>query len=55
MATDKPKFSVILEPEINTLVEKYWHQNELKNKSKATARLIEIGLITEGLLKEKTE
>ena len=53
MATDKPKFTVILEPEVYDVLKKYWHQNELKSKSTAAAQLIKIGLQQEGFLKTK--
>ena len=40
MATDKPRFTVILEHDIANGVEEYWHSNRLKNKNAAINDLL---------------
>lgn len=55
MATDKPKFSVIVEEDILQLVEDYRHIHKLRSKSAAAAELIEKGLRNVGLLKQTKE
>lgn len=60
MATDKPKFTVIVDKEINRLIEDYRHKYNVENeknisKSAATAKLIELGLQYVGLFKQTKE
>ena len=44
MATDKPRFSITLDPEMLEDVLKYKESNRLSTQSKAIQRLIEIGI-----------
>ncbi len=55
MATDKPKFSVIVEEDTLQLIEDYRHIHKLRSKSAAAAELIEIGLRNVGLLEHQKE
>ena len=53
MATDKPKFTVIVDTIIDDLIEEYRHKYKMRSKSAAAAKLIEIGLQHEKLLEQK--
>ena len=44
MATDKPRFSITLDPEMLNDVLKYKESNRLSTQSKAIQRLVEIGI-----------
>lgn len=44
MATEKPRFTIILEPDIANQVDAYWHANKLKNKNAAINELLRMAL-----------
>ena len=50
MATIKPRFSIVVDEEINQRIEDYFYNNRLRSKSAAAVELIKIGL--EALEKE---
>ena len=44
MATDKPRFSVTMEPQMLEKVEDFQHENRMKSQSKAITELVRLGL-----------
>lgn len=40
MPTDKPRFSIVLEPEMSEELDAYWHQNRFKSKNAAINDLL---------------
>ena len=40
MPTDKPRFSIVLEPEMSNELEAYWHNNRYKSKNAAINDLL---------------
>lgn len=40
MPTDKPRFSIVLEPETSEELEAYWHKNRFKSKNAAINDLL---------------
>ena len=44
MPTEKPRFTIILEPEIAEQLEIYWHSHKLKNKNAAINELLRMVL-----------
>lgn len=40
MPTDKPRFSIVLEPEMSEELEAYWHENRYKSKNAAINDLL---------------
>lgn len=44
MPTEKPRFSVILDEDLNEAVERYWHTNKLKSKAAAVSELLTLAL-----------
>lgn len=55
MATEKPKFTVIVEEDLNKEIEDFMFEQRLRSKSAATVQLIQKGLekIKEDIAKEK--
>lgn len=44
MPTDKQKFTVIVDDELNKQIEDYFYNNRLRSKSAAAVELIKMGL-----------
>ena len=53
MATDRPRYTVSVDPEMFKQIEDFRFQNRFQTRSEATVELIRLGL--EALLKEQTE
>lgn len=55
MATEKPKFTVIVEEDLNKEIEDFMFEQRLRSKSAATVHLIQKGLekLKEDIAKEK--
>ena len=56
MATEKPRFSVTMEPQMLEKVEDFQHENRMKSQSKAITELVRLGLaeLENGTKTEKT-
>ena len=52
MPTEKPRFSITVDPEMDDAITAYQHKTMAKNKTQAVVSLIEIGLAN--LAKEKS-
>lgn len=44
MATDKPRFTITVDPSMREQIENYQHKNRMKNQNQAVVALIEKGM-----------